>query len=193
MYYIIQHGQLDITAMRKAASHFVGEHDFRNFCKLDLEHVKSFQRRILDFQINEVQPTGADGRALYVLHVKGTAFLWHQVSLNLMQYSDQRNTNLLCHCVTYCATSRALCNACQRHSILVASALYRAAICTAIPLIAKHKTDFLCTKVLHSTTRTSCINQAQADSQPERMHTPSHRPECGISIFCHWSSYPVWA
>ena len=81
MYYITQHGQLDIAAMQQSARHFVGEHDFRNFCKLDLEHVKSFRRTILDFQISEVQPAGADGRALYALHVKGTAFLWHQVSV----------------------------------------------------------------------------------------------------------------
>ena len=67
--------------MRQAASHFIGEHDFRNFCKMDLEHVKSFRRTMLDFQVIEIQPAGADGRALYALHVKGTAFLWHQVKL----------------------------------------------------------------------------------------------------------------
>ncbi|DBA79142.1 TPA: hypothetical protein ACH3X1_008979 [Trebouxia sp. C0004] len=78
-YYIVQHGQLDIAAMQQSAAYFVGEHDFRNFCKLDLEHVKSFRRRILDFQVKKVQPAGTDGRALYALHVKGTAFLWHQV------------------------------------------------------------------------------------------------------------------
>lgn len=78
-YFIVQHGQLDIAAMQQSATYFVGEHDFRNFCKLDLEHVKSFRRRILDFQVKEMQPAGTDGRALYALHVKGTAFLWHQV------------------------------------------------------------------------------------------------------------------
>ena len=80
-YYIVQHGQLDIAAMQQSAAYFVGEHDFRNFCKLDLEHVKSFRRRILAFQVKERQPAGTDGRALYALHVKGTAFLWHQVGL----------------------------------------------------------------------------------------------------------------
>ena len=80
-YFIVQHGQLDIAAMQQSATYFVGEHDFRNFCKLDLEHVKSFRRRILDFQVKEMQPAGTDGRALYALHVKGTAFLWHQVEL----------------------------------------------------------------------------------------------------------------
>ncbi|KAL3150588.1 hypothetical protein ABBQ32_000396 [Trebouxia sp. C0010 RCD-2024] len=77
-YYISQYGQLDIAAMRQAASHFIGEHDFRNFCKMDLEHVKSFRRTMLDFQVVDIQTAGTDGRALYALHVKGTAFLWHQ-------------------------------------------------------------------------------------------------------------------
>ena len=92
-YFIVQHGQLDIAAMQQSASYFVGEHDFRNFCKLDLEHVKSFRRRILDFQVMEMQPAGTDGRALYALHVKGTAFLWHQVGLaspSLINYDSQK-------------------------------------------------------------------------------------------------------
>ena len=66
--------------MQQAAKHFIGEHDFRNFCKMDLEHVKSFRRTMLDFQVVQVQPAGTYGRALYALHVKGTAFLWHQVN-----------------------------------------------------------------------------------------------------------------
>lgn len=92
-YFIVQHGQLDIAAMQQSATYFLGEHDFRNFCKLDLEHVKSFRRRILDFQIKEVQPAGTDGRALYALHIKGTAFLWHQVglaSLSSIHYDSQK-------------------------------------------------------------------------------------------------------
>ena len=82
-YFVIQHGQLDIAAMQEAASHFVGEHDFRNFCKIDAEHVKNFVRTILDFRVKLVQPPSSDGRARYALHIKGTAFLWHQVSLTL--------------------------------------------------------------------------------------------------------------
>ena len=40
-YFVAQRG-LDLTAMRVAADHLVGPHDFRNFCKLDVEHVHSF-------------------------------------------------------------------------------------------------------------------------------------------------------
>ena len=67
--------------MQQAAAYFIGEHDFRNFCKMDLEHVKSFRRTMLDFQVVSILPAGADGRALYALYVKGTAFLWHQVGI----------------------------------------------------------------------------------------------------------------
>lgn len=40
--------------MQQAAAHFVGEHDFRNFCKADAEHVNHFVRHILDFRVEEM-------------------------------------------------------------------------------------------------------------------------------------------
>lgn len=40
---------------------------------------------MLDFQVVDIQTAGTDGRALYALHVKGTAFLWHQVNILAMQ------------------------------------------------------------------------------------------------------------
>ena len=49
-YYILQHGDLDIEAMQAAAAHFVGEHDSRNFCKVDAQRVSNFRRRVLDFR-----------------------------------------------------------------------------------------------------------------------------------------------
>lgn len=49
-YYILQHGELDIGAMQEAAAHFVGNHDFRNFCKVDAQHVCNFRRTVLDFR-----------------------------------------------------------------------------------------------------------------------------------------------
>ena len=49
-YYILQHGELDIEAMQQAAAQFVGEHDFRNFCKVDAQHVSNFRRTVLDFR-----------------------------------------------------------------------------------------------------------------------------------------------
>ncbi|KAI9807167.1 MAG: hypothetical protein M1825_005885 [Sarcosagium campestre] len=50
-------GWLDIDAMREAASHFLGLHDFRNFCKVDAsKQLTSFERRIFHADIKEVQP-----------------------------------------------------------------------------------------------------------------------------------------
>ena len=41
---------LDIPAMQQAASYLVGEHDFRNFCKMDVEHVLTF--RCLNYTVS---------------------------------------------------------------------------------------------------------------------------------------------
>lgn len=67
---------LDIAAMQDAASRLVGEHDFRNLCKLDAsKQLTIFTRRILSADIN---PVHGDGD-LHVLDLKGTAFLYNQV------------------------------------------------------------------------------------------------------------------
>lgn len=70
---------LDVERMREAAAHFLGEHDFRNFCKVDVAQVQNFTRRVLDFRIEELPGCCWGGRALLQLHIRGTAFLWHQV------------------------------------------------------------------------------------------------------------------
>ena len=76
--------------MRDAASRLVGTHDFRNLCKMDVDAVCNFLRRIEAFTVDpegEVaqqphQPGGSQlpqqGR-LWAFNVTGTAFLWHQV------------------------------------------------------------------------------------------------------------------
>lgn len=65
---------LDLGAMREAARAFEGVHDFRNFCRMDAENVKSFTRNVLECTIEESH----DGKLMYI-NVRGTAFLWHQV------------------------------------------------------------------------------------------------------------------
>lgn len=42
----------DDQAMQKAAEKFIGEHDFRNFCKMDAANVKNYKRRITKFYIS---------------------------------------------------------------------------------------------------------------------------------------------
>jgi len=56
-------GWLDIEAMRQGARHFVGLHDFRNFCKLDpSKQITNFERRIFHADIEAVDPnTGPVG------------------------------------------------------------------------------------------------------------------------------------
>lgn len=72
---------LDISRMQEAASRFVGEHDFRNFCKLDgAKQIQSHCRRVKSVSISQTNhPTPQGEQPLYVLDLVGSAFLWHQV------------------------------------------------------------------------------------------------------------------
>ncbi|KAJ1625466.1 tRNA pseudouridine synthase, partial [Pavlovales sp. CCMP2436] len=85
--YFFLKGTLDLELMRQAASAFVGTHDFRNFCKADVEHVLSFERTLHSFGVSPVAghfaqdaECCADPRLqLCAFTIKGRAFLWHQV------------------------------------------------------------------------------------------------------------------
>eukprot|EP00048_Salpingoeca_helianthica_P000379 m.41177 g.41177 ORF g.41177 m.41177 type:complete len:424 (+) comp10458_c0_seq1:43-1314(+) len=79
--YYFPRGTMDIERMAAAAQHFVGEHDFRNFCKADIaNNITNFTRRILYFTVEPVAGSAAgDPFALCELTVSGFAFLWHQV------------------------------------------------------------------------------------------------------------------
>nr|CAB3495766.1 unnamed protein product [Digitaria exilis] len=76
--YLFWKGDLDILEMQKAASKFVGEHDFRNFCKMDAANVSNYRRRITEFTISGCGKR-FNNDELYSMTIKGTAFLWHQV------------------------------------------------------------------------------------------------------------------
>ena len=72
---------LDISRMQDAASRLLGEHDFRNLCKLDpSKQITNFRRTILQASIS---PAGLEGKAgldgVWVLDLRGTAFLYNQV------------------------------------------------------------------------------------------------------------------
>ncbi|EAQ86611.1 hypothetical protein CHGG_07864 [Chaetomium globosum CBS 148.51] len=92
-------GWLDIDAMRKAAKLFEGVHDFRNFCKVDgVKQISNFKRRMFEADVVEVEDAGSALPYLaqqgfkpeslvggttypkvYYFHVRGSAFLWHQI------------------------------------------------------------------------------------------------------------------
>ncbi|KAK1594942.1 tRNA pseudouridine synthase A [Colletotrichum navitas] len=89
----LREGYLDIEAMNEAAQRFVGDHDFRNFCKVDgSKQITNFERRMFEAGVEEVRDVGsalpylgrsaADGGQLpkvYSFNIRGTAFLWHQI------------------------------------------------------------------------------------------------------------------
>ncbi|PHZ17135.1 tRNA pseudouridine synthase [Rhizopus microsporus ATCC 52813] len=82
--YFFSRGSMDINRMRQACQYFEGEHDFRNFCKMDpSKNIVSYSRLILSMKINPVQHTDTKsvghGTDFYEVELKGTAFLWHQV------------------------------------------------------------------------------------------------------------------
>lgn len=62
----------DLARMNEAGAHFVGEHDFRNFCKMDVENVSHFRRKMMSVGVTACHGIGE-------VRVVGTAFLWHQV------------------------------------------------------------------------------------------------------------------
>ncbi|KAJ5888569.1 hypothetical protein N7495_008610 [Penicillium taxi] len=69
----VREGWLDIEAMREAAKHFEGTHDFRNFCKLDTsKQIENFERIIFRSDIELVDrktnPVGYIGRPGFQMH-----------------------------------------------------------------------------------------------------------------------------
>ncbi|XP_044254066.1 tRNA pseudouridine(38/39) synthase [Tribolium madens] len=76
--YFFPKSNLNIEAMKTAANYLLGTHDFRNFCKMDVNNgVVEFNRTILTVDISLFQD---DGRySIHVLTIKGNAFLWHQI------------------------------------------------------------------------------------------------------------------
>jgi tRNA pseudouridine38/39 synthase len=72
-YFFVDRPFLDKTAMQGALSYMVGSHDFRNFCKMDVEKVYNFERTIHSADIVEFHDT------VCYFRIVGQAFLWHQI------------------------------------------------------------------------------------------------------------------
>lgn len=71
-YYFPLRGE-SLDRMRTAAQSYLGEHDFRNFCKMDVESVTNYRRRMLCVSVERLTPEIGE------FAVTGVAFLWHQV------------------------------------------------------------------------------------------------------------------
>lgn len=79
--YFFHSRNLDISRMQDAASRLLGEHDFRNLCKLDAsKQITNFRRTILQASISPARVEGkANFDGIWVFDLKGTAFLYNQV------------------------------------------------------------------------------------------------------------------
>lgn len=72
--YLFHRDGLDVAKMNEAAALFVGEHDFRNFCKLDgSKQITNYARNIISAKIIQLS------EEFYCFDLIGSAFLWHQV------------------------------------------------------------------------------------------------------------------
>ncbi|KAK6228758.1 hypothetical protein SCA6_001098 [Theobroma cacao] len=76
--YFFWRGNLNLPDMENAGKKFIGEHDFRNFCKMDAANVHNYRRRVTLFEISSSNMR-FEGNQLCAIKVKGSAFLWHQV------------------------------------------------------------------------------------------------------------------
>ncbi|CAO3637858.1 unnamed protein product [Cunninghamella blakesleeana] len=90
--YLFRQEELDLSLMQEAASYFIGEHDFRNFCKLDpSKNITNYHRRMLSCTITPLQSSSTYSESpslsssddkknrMVQFELRGTAFLWHQV------------------------------------------------------------------------------------------------------------------
>ena len=78
--YFFSSRNLDVDAMRDGAARLVGEHDFRNLCKLDpAKQLTSFRRRIARADISPVVVGDGSSMHMHVLDLVGSAFLYNQV------------------------------------------------------------------------------------------------------------------
>ncbi|XP_072376721.1 tRNA pseudouridine(38/39) synthase isoform X2 [Diabrotica undecimpunctata] len=72
-------GRTDKGKMRLATEKLIGAHDFRNFCKMDVGNgVIEFIRKIDEINIESISQNEGD-YDMYVIIIKGKAFLWHQI------------------------------------------------------------------------------------------------------------------
>jgi tRNA pseudouridine(38-40) synthase len=70
----------NILAMQQAAKYLLGEHDFRNLCKMDVVNVSNFVREIYSSEIKIFQSHSEDSMlSIWMLEITGIAFLWHMI------------------------------------------------------------------------------------------------------------------
>ena len=63
--------QLDLEAMRVGGKYLLGQHDFRNFCKMDVVNVRNYNRELLSFNISPATTPTNTSEDLYYMEFKG--------------------------------------------------------------------------------------------------------------------------
>lgn len=100
--YLFPAANVSIDAMNHAAQKFVGQHDFRNFCKMDVASgIVTFERNLLSFTVRKINSDSqsSDGFDMCEMIICGSAFLWHQVrcmvAVLLMIGQNLENTEVI--------------------------------------------------------------------------------------------------
>ena len=80
--YFFPLGSLNLDLLNQGGTKLLGEHDFRNFCKMDVNNgVTNYHRRIDSAVASVCTPNKgpSDPYTMCVLTISGKAFLWHQI------------------------------------------------------------------------------------------------------------------
>jgi len=77
--YFFFRGKMDLTRIGKAAALVKGAHDFRNFSKIDVVSMMTWERTVYDSKVVEVDHPSVGEEQLCYYEIKGDGFLWHMV------------------------------------------------------------------------------------------------------------------
>ncbi|XP_034191751.2 tRNA pseudouridine(38/39) synthase [Osmia lignaria lignaria] len=80
--YFFPRGNLNIDAMDKAVKYVIGEHDFRNICKMDVANgVTNYMRTVINAEVSLYRRNfkNFSGYDICQLIISSQAFLWHQI------------------------------------------------------------------------------------------------------------------
>ncbi|XP_054161615.1 tRNA pseudouridine(38/39) synthase-like [Oppia nitens] len=80
--YLFPKSNLDIDRMRIASNYLLGDHDFRNLCKMDINNgVINYKRKIFTVDLKQFSDDNNinSNSSMYTLTITGRAFLWHQI------------------------------------------------------------------------------------------------------------------
>ncbi|KAF3422522.1 hypothetical protein E2986_04841 [Frieseomelitta varia] len=80
--YFFPRGKLDINLMDKAVKYTIGEHDFRNICKMDVANgVINYLRKVINAEVCMYRRDfrNVSGYDVCQLIITSQAFLWHQI------------------------------------------------------------------------------------------------------------------